>query len=377
MDHQPAGIDFAFIGHQDSWVKVQQLVNSIRIENAQSALSIPQIKEIYPYIPSRPLFEIDACSTRGGWVKGIYIDTFIPPDELDATHLHANIKKVKEACACAVRMKAPIVALGGLTSIVLECGSTSFKQIENTFFTTGNTLTAAFIVKAVENACRQTGIHLSSANVLIIGSTGDIGSACVNYFAGKAARILLNARQPMPLQKQASHLLSVAQQSGWSTDLNDLLPQADVVICSASSLIQNCDASLLPAHAIICDAGYPKNLSDSFLHEGRKLFSGGLGLVKGSFQTQPSHYKNFYRFPVNDIAHGCLLEAIVLAMEKKNIAYSSGRGNITVRAMEEIYALANHHGIETAPQFDNISSWGISAQNNHYERITERTSTTF
>jgi predicted amino acid dehydrogenase len=231
-------------------------------------------------------------------------------------------------------------------------------------------------VKAVENSLLQTGISLASANILIIGSTGDIGSACVHYFAGKVARILLNARQPVALEKQAFYLSSIAQESNWSTRLNDLLPQADVVISVASSLIQNCDISLLPAHTVICDAGYPKNLSNLLCGEN-KLFPGGLGLVKEGFQTLPHHYKNFYRFLVNNIAHGCLLEAVVLAMEKKHIAYSEGRGNITVRAMEEIYALANHHGIETAPQFDSMKSWQTSTQINQYENITTGTGTTF
>lgn len=377
MDHQSACINFTFIGHQDSWAKVHELVGNIRMENNLAPLSIEQIKEIYSYIPPRPLFEIDFFSAQGASVKGVYIETFISPDELNAAHLYKNIGKVKNACACAARMKVPIVALGGLTSIVLESGSSSFTQIENTFFTTGNTLTAAFIVKGVEGALKQTGISLSSVSILIIGSTGDIGSACVTYFTGKVERILLNARQQAPLEKQAYSLLSMGQQSVWSTALNDLLPFADVVICVASSLVQNGDLSLLPAHAIICDAGYPKNLGNLFLNKENKLFLGGLGLAKEGFQTHPSCYKNFYRFPFNNVVHGCLLEAVVLAMAKKNLAYSAGRGHISKQAMEEIYALADQHEIKIAPRFDTINCWSTSPQTNHHENITTGTGTAF
>lgn len=58
MDHQSACINFTFIGHQDSWAKVHELVGNIRMENNLAPLSIEQIKEIYSYIPPRPLFKL-------------------------------------------------------------------------------------------------------------------------------------------------------------------------------------------------------------------------------------------------------------------------------------------------------------------------------
>ena len=51
MDRTPAGIDFAAIGHQDSWQNISAMVNSIRT-SGQGALSCEKIKNIYSYIPS-------------------------------------------------------------------------------------------------------------------------------------------------------------------------------------------------------------------------------------------------------------------------------------------------------------------------------------
>lgn len=377
MDNQSAGISFALIGHQDNWEKIYELVNVSRIENGTAPLSLEKIKDVFSYIPPRDLFEINVYSSQSGVIRGVYIETFISPDELDIKHLHTNVRKVKEACNHAAKMKIPVAALGGITSIVLECSSSSSEKIDDTFFTTGNTLTAAFIAKAVEGALSEKMISPSSANVLIIGSTGDIGTACTNYFSGKVARMLLNARKPFPLEKQAARLSESGQDTVFSTNLNDLLPETDVLISVASSLVENCDISLLPGHAIICDAGYPKNIDHHFKWKKWDIFYGGLGLVAKGFETVPSFYKKFYRFAVTDVVHGCLLEAVVLAMEKRFAAYSKGKGNITVSAMEEIYSMANFHGIVTAPRFNNVYCLKGSIQPNYYETRSSGASAAF
>src|SRR5271154_4479891 len=98
MDNQTTKLDFAFIGHQDSWSRIDDFVNKIRTDANLSSISIQEIKKIFSYIPPRSLFELDACSTRGDHVHGIYIETFISPDEAGVKYLHANLKKIKDAC---------------------------------------------------------------------------------------------------------------------------------------------------------------------------------------------------------------------------------------------------------------------------------------
>ena len=64
-------------------------------------------------------------------------------------------------------------------------------------------------------------------------------------------------------------------------------------------------------------------------------------------------YGLIYHFPVKNAAHGCLLEAIVLAMDECYCAFSRGKGNINVSAIEKILQMAKSHGIELAPLFNN------------------------
>jgi predicted amino acid dehydrogenase len=271
---------------------------------------------------------------------------------LGVKNLRSNLQKVKEACAYAATLKIPVVALGGFTSIVLETGGCILTQIDNTYFTTGNTLTAGFIVNGIERACRHWGQLLGDAALMIIGSTGDIGAACTNYFAGKTKELILSARQPGPLQRQAQALAARKLNVSWSTDIDKLLPKADIVICVASSMLEKCTISLLPSHAIICDAGYPKNLCNTINDGYRNIFFGGMGIVEKGFSFNPDYRQEVYEFPIENAAHGCLLEAIVLAMEDTPQAFSCGRGNITLHAMDSILKVAGSHGIKPAPLFN-------------------------
>lgn len=352
MDNQSSCLKFAIIGHQETWEQAQNYVNNIRVTSHSDLLCIEKIKEVYSYIPPRNLFEININSKKVGNLKGVYIETFIAPDELNQTHLRKNIGKVKDACKLAAKMGVSIVSLGGFSSIVLESGNESFSVIDNTFFTTGNTLTAAFITNGVEKACSFWKQSLADSNVLIIGSTGDIGSACVAYFSRKVKTLLLCARQPGPLKKQSIELTSIGVKNEYSVNLKELVHEADIIISVASSIIDQNDLDSLSQHTIICDAGYPKNILGLHIKNHERMFYGGMGYVEKGFAFENNAQESLYNFSVPHCSHACLLESVVLAMEENYIAFSKGKGNITIESMENILQMAEKHGIETAPLFN-------------------------
>jgi fatty aldehyde-generating acyl-ACP reductase len=356
MDSKPTNLDFALIGHLDSWGKALKYVNALRDIKGMTPISLDTVKDIYSYIPPRDLFNIEIKSRSGELRRGVYIETFISPDELDGAHLHSNIKKVKEACEFAASLNVPIVSLGGFTSIILENSKTDMSRIKNTFFTTGNTLTAAFIADTIERICVQRNIRLSDCRMLIVGATGDIGSACVRYFSGKIKELLICGRRPAPLQKLAEEF-SWQQPVEWSVKINELLPFADIIVCVASSLLNDWDTSIIRSEAIICDAGYPKNI-DASIGDRKNVFWGGMGIVSQGYHFAPDYKNELYSFSIPNIAHGCMMEAVVLSMENRAEAFSKGRGNITKHAMEEMLGLASKHGIDTAPFFNDSFNQG-------------------
>ena len=358
MDSTASDVEFALIGHQDCWEKIGSFVNFLRHNLNGGIIPNEKIAEVYSYFPPRTLFDIEVKSITGKIARGKYIETFISPDELNLKYWKNNISKVNGAAKCASEMKAHIVTLGGFTSIVLEGRVDSLNENSYTKFTTGNSLTAAFIVKNIEKACLHFNKKLKAQSLLIIGSTGDIGSACVAYFSNKVNKLLLCARQQNVIMQQEKILSENSINAKASTNVETLLPEADIIIAIASSLIENFDHALCKNEVIICDAGYPKNLGCKLpgnLNE--RMFCGGMGIVNAGYHFTPDFHDNIYDFPDKNIAHGCLLEAIVLALENKQIAYSTGKGNITPEKIGAIYEMAQKHGITEAPFFNTNGLW--------------------
>ena len=306
MGYEPPHIDFALIGHQDCWKKITGFVDFL--SDGLKRLTPEKIAEVYPFIPPRKIFDVEIWSVTGQKARGCYIETFISPDELGVKYWKRNVIKVKEAAACARELNAKFAYLGGFTSIVLEGRYDTLNNGSSTRFTTGNSLTAAFIVKSIEKACEKFDKPLSEQQLLVIGATGDIGSACVQYFSGMVKKLLLSAREDVTLKEQEKQLHETGWEAQASTDVTTLLPQADLIIATTSSTIENFHPALCKKDVIICDAGYPKNLLFDVGNNFKdRLFCGGMGHVKGGYQFTPSIHHDFYNFPVKNVGHGCML----------------------------------------------------------------------
>jgi fatty aldehyde-generating acyl-ACP reductase len=354
MDCPAPSLDFAVIAHQANWQHITSIINSIRAGEIEK-LSTESIRNIYTFIPSRDIFRIKAKSKTGSEVNGVFIETFIDPDKLEPSFIRSNISKVMDAISFAKKMGARIVTLGGFTSIVLEGDLYPFSD-DVTTFTTGNTLTAAFIAKGVEAAAKHYQINPDKSNILVVGATGDIGMACVQYFKNKSVRLLLNARNSHRLKLLAGQLEEENISVRYSTRVQDLVPDADIIICVASSKgikLEECKKG-----SLICDAGYPNNLvAGTENNIPGYLFQGGMGQISCGYFFHPDYSKSFYQHPAPYISHGCVLEAIVLAFENKFETYSAGKGKITIGKMEEIYRLSLKHGITLAPFYNENGLW--------------------
>ena len=155
MDSASACLDFAVIGHQDSWENIMSFINGLRTAD-QEKLPVEKIKTTYSFIPPRDVFKVRVRSATGTEINGVYIETFIDPDKLDMSFASTNIKKVKNAVSWSQKLGAGVVTLGGFTSIVLE-GNLGLSADPSAKYTTGNALTSAYIVKALEKAALQKG----------------------------------------------------------------------------------------------------------------------------------------------------------------------------------------------------------------------------
>jgi fatty aldehyde-generating acyl-ACP reductase len=343
--------DFALIGHQESWRAAADVLAVLR---GPERIPLPdeEIKDILPWIPPRAICHVDIASIAGAKARGLYIDSFIPPNRLEAAHVYENIARVRAAAACAIKAGAKIVSLGGFSSILIEGNFDQLPKTKDTAFTTGNTLTVAFIVQGIKEMCALEGRRIERSTLLIVGASGDVGSGCARCLAPIVRRVLLSARNVERLRTLAAELEADRVQVEIATDLQQFSTAADVVICAASLASPSLLLGRIAPHAIVCDAGYPKNLSPTAEMLDAKVFFGGLGQITGGMRFVPDFHGILNRHPFPNVAHGCLLEGMALALEGRFEPFSQGRGFITPKRVEEMQTIAARHGIYLAPLYN-------------------------
>jgi len=352
-------IDFALVGHQESWRAAADVLAVLR---GPKHVPLPddEVREILPWIPPRAVCHVEVGSivgsaggvNGGAKVHGLYIDSFIPPDRLGSAHMHENIARVRGAAAYAIKAGAKIVSLGGFSSILIEGNFDQLPERHDTVFTTGNSLTVGFIVQGIKKMCALEGRDLGRSTLLIVGATGDVGSGCARCLAPMVKRVLLSARNGERLRRLAAEFRADGVEVEIATGLEEFSVEADVVICAASLASPSLLLGHIAPDAIVCDAGYPKNLSPSAQMPGAKVFFGGLGQITGGLSFAPDFHGVLNRHPFPDVVHGCLLEGMALALEGRFESFSQGRGAITQERVEEIETVAARHGIYLAPLYN-------------------------
>jgi fatty aldehyde-generating acyl-ACP reductase len=366
------GADFALIGHQESWRAAADVLAVLRGPE-RTPLPDEEIKDILPWIPPRVICHVDAGSITGAMARGLYIDSFIPPDRLEAACVHENIARVRAAASCAIKAGAKIVSLGGFSSILIEGNFDQLPTRHDTVFTTGNTLTVAFIVQGIQEMCARENRNIRKSTLLIVGATGDVGSGCARCLAPLVRRVLLSARNVERLRRLRAALQAEGVQVEVATDLQRFSAEADIVICAASLASPSLLLDRIAPDALVCDAGYPKNLSPKAELPGATVFFGGLGQITGGMRFTPDFHGVLNRHPFPDVVHGCLLEGMALALEGRFEPFSHGRGFITQERVEEMETIAARHGIYLAPLYNADGpledgrdvSWNGREQANH------------
>ncbi len=308
------------------------------------------LSKVFELTPSYASVELKEFKSKTGKVtRGFFIMCPIVPDML-ALDLKAVVKKVVDGCKVAEKLGLGIMALGGFTSIAGEMNNKSIRQLVNIPVTTGNTYTVALALQGVRKGAEIMGIDLAKAKVTIIGGAGDIGGGCAHILAKEVKEITITSRKEKNLadaERSLSYLGGARIKT--SVDNRKAVEGADIVIAAASSPESIVKSDDFKSGAVICDIGYPKNISYS--KTDRKdilIFSGGICSIPDEFD-----FGFDVGLPSTRTMYGCYSEAIILDLEEKYENFSEGKGNITEEKVKQISALAEKHGFSLAPFF-----WG-------------------
>ncbi len=339
--------DYALLGHLDSRARYSWFFEHLREEGKEPVAESRMEAYLKGMPPSRVAEILPSKGPLGAEVAGCYIDCYFDPADLGDLGKQRNaVRKVEGACRLAAKLGVKVATLGGFTSILGELAREPLKRIEGTAFTTGNTLTAWAVLQGTLDVARRKGIDIEGARVVVIGASGDIGSGCVRWLNGRVRHLDLVARNLTTLQAVAGALPKTRTAIETHLDLAPIAPHADVVISVASTLSSAFDASIFPARAIICDAGFPKNVTPP-PGEGPVVFYGGMVKLPFVPRMEPD-FMQAELYPGLEVTHGCLGEGVLLALAGRYEPYSTGRGNITPERIDELGALAQSHGLSVA-----------------------------
>jgi predicted amino acid dehydrogenase len=248
---------------------------------------------------------------------------FLP--EMRDIRLRKLVEKIDQALSIASQNGCSVATLGAFTSIVLQGQENDFAQKHEIKLTSGNTFTAAIIVRSIEKAAEEFGVDIRKATLGIVGASGDIGSGCVSYFGNRVKKMILTARSTYSLE----HLLqsrkdNMACEVEITTDNNKALQASDIIIFVTSAYVPMYSQDDFKPGTIVCDASAPQNVTvadplrkDVFIYHG--------GIVSLPFTLDPGFDIGLASL---DTFYGCQIEGILLALDNA-LPCSWGRGNIT------------------------------------------------
>lgn len=383
---------FAFLIHP------LDLKNYSDYDQSLSCFSVEQLKEltekwsemVEPFVVSDTI----VTSECGNKTYGEFIVVPRTADELVRMPREEAIIQLKKALKIAKDRGAKIVGLGAYTSVV-SGGGLHLKD-EGIPLTTGNSYTVVSAVDAVTQALIKLGEKPQQSTAAIVGATGSIGFGASVLLSEKVSRLilignpnnkessirrlhkvaaniykhlaillknnvifepgsigyLLSESYDLPhfdasLEEFVDFAIELDKNNGpiqATTDIDEMLVHADVVISATSSVGKFIDANGLKPGAIVCDMSRPRNVSEDveLLRPDVLVIDGGIVEVPG--RPELGINLGFDK----GLAYACMSETIMLALEEHYEHTSVGASGISIDSILYTKKLGEKHGFKLA-----------------------------
>ncbi len=248
--------------------------------------------------------------------------------------------KVVRAGRLGQKQGARILGLGAFTSVVGDGGVTVSQRL-NMPVTTGNSLTVAMAVDALQAGAGKRSLDLETATAAIVGASGSIGLACAEMLAPLVERLVLVGRQEIYVsQARAQVEAAGAAKVRVSTQIADIR-EADLVLSATSAVEPIIEPRHLKEGAVVCDVARPADVSPAVQQERKDVL-----VIKGGIVDVPSHVEFGFDFglPTGQV-YACMAEVMVLALEGRYESFSLGQ-RVQKEKVREIARLARKHGFQ-------------------------------
>jgi fatty aldehyde-generating acyl-ACP reductase len=337
----------AFIGHP---VDLDIFRSYVRFLKPDKTYRDELLVKLFEWMPSYKAKEFSGLSFNGtkGVDAALYMVPFLP--EMRDIKVKRVIEKIDKVLALASSEGCTVAALGGFTSIVLQGQESNFAKKHNIKITSGNSLTAAIIVRSIETITQKFRIELAGSTIAILGASGDIGSACLGYFCTRVKRIYATARSVPTLSDVVErHRAYMTCDIILSDDNREAVDNANICVFATSATTYLFSAADFRPGAIVCDASAPLTVKvQGAFRNDVFIYHGGIASIPFpldvGFDLGLASPFTFY---------GCQLEGLFIALHPE-LPCSWGRGNIS-REKLDLYLkkLEDCSGIDVAFSIEN------------------------
>jgi len=344
---------FALIGPPADAKHLYQILDWYRQGEKRFSSDMTLLKLLQWLPPYKAVDFPSIPSATGTSVRGFHVMCPILPEMVsavgDASSFRDHVfRRVLESCKIAADEGATVASLGAFSSIAVVGREGEISREAGIAVTSGNTFTTWLAMEGVKRAAELVGLDLGTAKAAVLGASGDIGRGCCRSLGRAVSSLTLTARNLPRLEQFADELRLESSATVEVTGDNSAAARnADIIVAAAISpkpLIRSEDVK---PGAVVCDVGYPKNVSKE-LEKRSDVFAYSGGLTAPPFVMEFGFES---KLPSPEVLYGCFSESIILAMEGRSENYSTGRGGITVEKMQEIGAAATKHGFRVAPYY--------------------------
>jgi fatty aldehyde-generating acyl-ACP reductase len=319
---QPKAEKTAFIGHPTDIDNFRSYIHFLKPEKTYSNEFLIKLFEWSPSYKIKEFSQLGFASDHGVDAALIMVP-FLP--EMRDISMKGVIQKIDAALGIASQAGCTVAAMGGFTSIVLQGQEKNFAEKHRIKITSGNSLTAAIIIRSIESVAVKFGIDLAKTTLAIIGASGDIGSACMGYLSTKVQKLYVTGRS-LPALKEAvdRHRQYMTCDVAMTVNNREAIENSGICIFVTSAYDYLFSVGDFKPVTIVCDASAPLNVkADGTLRDDVFLYHGGVASVPfpidAGFNIGIPSPQTFY---------GCQLEGLFLSLYPE-LPCSWGRGNIT------------------------------------------------
>jgi predicted amino acid dehydrogenase len=342
------GVRFALLGHPANYAHFTQLAQGLSRPGGRPRLDKHEktFAAFVEWMPSYVTQHRPSVGLRGRDLEGrLIVCPFFPdristPQQMKRAH-----DKVVAGCRLAKDLGASVVALGGFTSILEGAHGNALAEQLDLTITSGNSLTAALAAAQMRAALKAAGRPIEEETIAVLGATGDVGRTCTRMLAQHVKRMILVARNRARLDALRSQIGSAIPVE-IDVDPRAALAAGSVIAATSAADPVLHESELRPG-TIVCDVGFPKNLSEApASRDDVLIFSGGLGELPG-----PIDLHSYTGLPTPNLLHGCFCEGIVLAARPDQLMLAAPQGRAGADRANALFEAARELGIAPAPLY--------------------------